>query len=153
MSVRSPKPEPNSFSLDDFYAKRSAAPSGETIPRFAVRAADAESTTTTTSAGVTRAALPPWHLRREARGPLPKLGGPVMVVRAVCLAWQGSPCWTCSEKCPVVGAISLDAGRPIVDVTRCDGCGECVAACPAPHNALKLAELARGPKSETETKE
>lgn len=135
--------EPRPFSLGDFYAERSSPTQGAPLPQFPVRAPAPEHTTT--SVGVTRPALPPWHLRREPRSvPVPKLGGPVTVVRSACLAWQGSPCWTCSERCPVEGAISLDAGRPRIDVARCDGCGECVAACPAPHNALKLAEHAPG---------
>lgn len=140
---RTTEPEGTPFSLGDFYAKRAPRATSASIPRFSVRAPDAP--LETTSVGVTRAALPPWELRREARaGGAPKLGGLVMVVRSACLAWGGTSCWTCSERCPVEGAITLDAGRPTIDVTRCDGCGECVAACPAPTNALKLAEHATG---------
>lgn len=126
------------FSLAGFYAKRAPGPPGAAIPTFEVRAP--ASPVPTTRVGVTRAARPPWELSRGRRAEgAPRLGGPVAVVRSACLAWQGSPCWTCSERCPVEGAITLDAGKPTVDVERCDGCGECVAACPAPHNALKLA--------------
>jgi ferredoxin len=143
-------PEPRPFSIGDFYARRSPSPNDAPLPQFAVRTPEADHRTT--SVGVTRTAVPPWRLHREPRaGSIPKLGGPVMVVRSACLAWQGSPCWTCSERCPVDGAISLDAGRPVVDVARCDGCGECVAACPAPHNALKLVEHALPGKAKEAT--
>lgn len=125
------------FSLGDFYAKRSPGAEGDAIPRFDVRVPTEPPETT--SVGVTRGVLPSWRMRREPRQrPTVKLGGPVYVVRSACLAWQGTPCWTCSEACPIEGAITVDAARPIVDASRCDGCGECVAACPAPHNALKL---------------
>ncbi|MCY1075671.1 4Fe-4S binding protein [Archangium lansingense] len=55
-----------------------------------------------------------------------------------CLAWQGSFCSTCSERCPVEGAITLESGRPHVEEARCNGCGLCVQVCPAPLNALEL---------------
>ncbi|HKP61667.1 MAG TPA: 4Fe-4S binding protein [Polyangiales bacterium] len=124
-----------SFSLDAFYARRPAAPAE--LPQFAVKAP--VEPVETTNVGVTRAAVPPWEVQQRNQAAT-ELGGPVTIVRSACLAWQGSACWVCSERCPVEKAIVLDdAGRPTVDVTRCNGCGECVAACPAPHNAIKLA--------------
>ena len=130
--------EKKPFSLGDFYAKRQ--PSAErdaAIPRFDVRVPEAMPATT--DVGVTRSPLPSWRMHREQRErPAAKLGGPVYVVRSACLSWQGTPCWKCSEVCPIEETITLDAGRPVIDAARCDGCGECVAVCPAPHNALKL---------------
>ena len=38
----------------------------------------------------------------------------------------------------VEGAIVVTAGRPHVVSSRCDGCGNCVAACPAPILAFEL---------------
>ncbi|HYO70348.1 MAG TPA: 4Fe-4S binding protein [Archangium sp.] len=58
-----------------------------------------------------------------------------------CLAWQGSFCGTCSERCPVEGAIAVESGRPRVVEERCNGCGLCVQLCPAPINALELIPL------------
>ncbi|MFO0675320.1 MAG: 4Fe-4S binding protein [Polyangiaceae bacterium] len=94
----------------------------------------------TTGVGVTRAPAPPWALARTASHALaaPPPGQKVRVVQSACLAWQGSPCWTCVERCPIEGAITTDGGRPTVDASLCDGCGQCVHACPAPTLALKF---------------
>ena len=62
----------------------------------------------------------------------------VRVRPRLCLAWQGSFCSTCSERCPVEGAISIESGRPRVVESRCNGCGLCVQVCPAPLNAFEL---------------
>ncbi len=55
-----------------------------------------------------------------------------------CLAWQGSFCSTCSERCPVEGAIVVESGHPRVVEERCNGCGLCVQVCPAPLNAFEF---------------
>lgn len=61
-----------------------------------------------------------------------------------CLAHFGSPCSSCVEHCPEPGAIALDARqRPWVDASACTGCGECVAACPAPRPAIAIGPEAR----------
>ncbi|MBN1205953.1 MAG: 4Fe-4S binding protein [Myxococcaceae bacterium] len=73
-----------------------------------------------------------------ARRSVPALGAVVSVRPQLCLAWQGSFCSTCAERCPVEGAIALDAGRPRVVAERCNGCGVCVRVCPAPLNAFEL---------------
>jgi Pyruvate/2-oxoacid:ferredoxin oxidoreductase delta subunit len=75
--------------------------------------------------------------RREA-AKAPALGATVRVRTGLCLAWQGSFCTTCVERCPVEGALVLEAGRPRVVAERCDGCGTCVRVCPAPLNAFEL---------------
>ncbi|WNG35011.1 hypothetical protein F0U61_16160 [Archangium violaceum] len=62
----------------------------------------------------------------------------VRVRPQLCLAWQGSFCSTCSERCPVEGAIALELGRPRVVEPRCTGCGLCIQVCPAPLNAFEL---------------
>ncbi|MCY1022779.1 4Fe-4S dicluster domain-containing protein [Pyxidicoccus sp. MSG2] len=68
----------------------------------------------------------------------PRLAATVRVRTQHCLAWQGSFCTTCVERCPVEGAIVVEAGRPRVVAANCDGCGTCVRACPAPINAFEL---------------
>lgn len=55
-----------------------------------------------------------------------------------CLSWQRSFCSVCVERCPVPGAIVLDAGRPRVVAETCTGCGICQHMCPAPVNAIMV---------------
>ncbi|WP_223756839.1 4Fe-4S dicluster domain-containing protein [Myxococcus sp. RHSTA-1-4] len=71
-------------------------------------------------------------------GTAPALGATVRVRTQLCLAWQGSFCTTCVERCPTEGAILVESGRPRVVPERCDGCGTCVRVCPAPLNAFEL---------------
>jgi len=49
-----------------------------------------------------------------------------------CLAFQGTVCTVCVEHCPVEGAITMEAGRPIINSESCTGCGVCLYVCPAP---------------------
>jgi ferredoxin len=81
--------------------------------------------------------------RSGAEGSLPVFSlRPGLVVARVrperCLAWQGSFCSTCAERCPIEGAITLERGRPRVEASRCNGCGDCARVCPAPLNALEF---------------
>lgn len=55
-----------------------------------------------------------------------------------CLAYQHSFCTTCSERCPVEGAIVIEGGFPRVLADRCTGCEICHQVCPAPENAILL---------------
>ncbi|MBZ0237287.1 MAG: 4Fe-4S binding protein, partial [Deltaproteobacteria bacterium] len=67
------------------------------------------------------------------------------VLESACLATR-SFCSVCVERCPRPGAIVVAHGRPRVVPEACDGCGRCVAACPAPVLAFTL--VARPPCSE-----
>lgn len=60
------------------------------------------------------------------------------IVPRDCVAWQGTTCSTCRERCPVDGAIGLEAGRPTVVAARCTGCAACIDPCPAPRPAIRL---------------
>lgn len=63
-----------------------------------------------------------------------------------CLAWQGTTCVTCQERCPAIGAITLDAHcRPIISAESCTGCGVCQHVCPAPQNAILIMPAAHRP--------
>ena len=70
--------------------------------------------------------------------------GTAAISRFDCLASPSGGCFACSERCPVPGAIRLDAGRPIVVAEHCTGCGTCQAVCPAPVNAVRITPAKRG---------
>ena len=57
-----------------------------------------------------------------------------------CLAYQGGICFTCSERCPVPGAITTKRGIPTVHADICTGCRVCHDLCPAPRNAILMVE-------------
>jgi ferredoxin-type protein NapG len=69
-------------------------------------------------------------------GGFPPIGEAKIDTR-VCLAWNGSVCWTCYDTCPLKGsALKLIAGRPAVDTAACSGCGRCEFACPAGNRGI-----------------
>jgi len=53
-----------------------------------------------------------------------------------CLAYRGTLCSTCRERCPQTGAIIVERGLPKVNAELCDGCGLCQELCPAPNPAI-----------------
>jgi Na+-translocating ferredoxin:NAD+ oxidoreductase RNF subunit RnfB len=55
-----------------------------------------------------------------------------------CLAYQNNFCTTCSERCPVPGAIVIEKGFPRVVPQVCTGCEICHQVCPAPENAILM---------------
>lgn len=55
-----------------------------------------------------------------------------------CLAYQGTGCSVCHDRCPVSGAIKLEQGLPRVVAEVCTGCQICHEVCPAPENAIRL---------------
>lgn len=140
-----PEPAPASgggFSLESFYSSRAQAgeATGSSIPVFSLREG-----LVVPQEGLSRIGMAPALSTPEsvsAPGPgrcaAPVAGMVVRVRPQLCLAWQGSFCSTCSERCPVEGAISVELGRPRVEESRCNGCGLCVQACPAPLNALEF---------------
>lgn len=62
----------------------------------------------------------------------------VTLQAAACIAYRGTLCTVCVERCPEPGAIVTAYGRPSIVSEACTGCGDCVAHCPAPINALLL---------------
>lgn len=61
------------------------------------------------------------------------------VIKAMhCLAYNGTLCTVCSERCPAEGAITLNSGRPVIHEEKCTGCGVCQHVCPAPYNAVAI---------------
>jgi len=55
-----------------------------------------------------------------------------------CLACQGNFCSTCVDRCPVIGAMKMDSGVPMVNMNLCTGCEICQEVCPAPTNAIRM---------------
>ena len=59
-----------------------------------------------------------------------------------CVAWAWKGCTECSEKCPYE-AITLDSSRrPIIDLSKCNGCGLCEYVCPS--SSLRAYTRSRG---------
>lgn len=61
-----------------------------------------------------------------------------LILDRFCLAWQGSFCSVCVERCPIPGAIATEMGKPRVVTDLCTGCKVCHEVCPAPKNAVFL---------------
>ncbi len=61
-----------------------------------------------------------------------------LILDRFCLAWQGSFCSVCSERCPEPGAILTENGKPRINPDLCTGCKICHEVCPAPKNAVFL---------------
>lgn len=59
-----------------------------------------------------------------------------LILDRFCLAWQGSFCSVCVERCPIPGAITTEMGKPRVAPDFCTGCRICHDVCPAPKNAV-----------------
>lgn len=71
------------------------------------------------------------------------------ILPTACVAFRGTLCVTCEERCPVPGAVVLERGRPRIDSELCDGCGVCVEVCPAPQKAIQrtpVSPLHRSPE-------
>lgn len=79
------------------------------------------------------------------RADQPRKMGVAYIERAACLAYTGSFCTVCSERCPVPGAITVADGRPTIRPEACTGCGVCAYVCPAPANAVVVMPLADRP--------
>ena len=87
-----------------------------------------------------------WGCTRKARLGVLRAGRPLKmwaawIDRMNCVAWTGSFCTVCSERCPVPGAITLEQGRPRVAESVCTGCGVCHGVCTAPVNAVGIMPL------------
>lgn len=57
-----------------------------------------------------------------------------------CITFYGSECGACARVCPVGDAAIYmdDAGRPVIKVEGCVGCGSCVRACVTSPPSLRL---------------
>ncbi|HEX8441758.1 4Fe-4S binding protein [Archangium sp.] len=148
--ARAPAPVPapaaapgGGFSLEAFYSSRSQAgeATGNSLPVFSLREGLVVPQDGVSRIGMAPPAPPgggPSSVSPGAPTGAPVPGMTVRVRPQLCLAWQGSFCSTCSERCPVENAIVIELGRPRVVEDRCNGCGVCVQVCPAPLNAFEF---------------
>jgi len=90
---------------------------------------------------------PPPREETSAFRPKPAADLPqvALILDRFCLAWQGSFCSVCVERCPEPGAILTEKGKPRVNPDLCTGCKICHDVCPAPKNAVFL--VTRKPRS------
>lgn len=147
VALPTPAAAPPVFSLEAFYASRTAGADADVaLPAFVISAptCDAEGHPIATAVRGTpelaNRVPAPWE--RATTKPLPS--GLVPRVRTTtCLAFR-STCTVCSERCPEEGAIRTSAGRPMVMAERCTGCGACVAACPAPISGFEIVPRSEG---------
>ncbi|MBK8477215.1 MAG: hypothetical protein IPL39_13240 [Opitutaceae bacterium] len=80
---------------------------------------------------VTRPALSP-------EGPVTEYSHIAVIAGRECLAYQGTGCTICVERCPVAGALVLEQGLPRVVASICTGCRLCHEVCPAPGQAIRI---------------
>ena len=75
----------------------------------------------------------------------PAVPGTFQIAADKCLAYRGTVCSVCRERCPIEGCIELVDHRPVISAELCDGCGLCVAGCPAPILAIRFVPPVRRP--------
>jgi len=85
--------------------------------------------------GARPAAIVPAHEPDSSTVDAPRVA---VIAGRHCLAYQGSFCSTCRERCPIEGAIVIERGLPRVNADLCNGCGICHDLCPSPVNAVLL---------------
>lgn len=78
---------------------------------------------------------------------IPKLMGTARITAQTCLAYNGTTCTVCSERCPVPDAIQISNGKPTIDEEACTGCGVCRYVCPSPENAILLMPIFTRPNT------
>ncbi len=88
---------------------------------------------------------PPTEALAPFRPPSAEAPQLALILDRFCLAWQGSFCSVCVERCPVPGAIVTEMGKPRVVPELCTGCRICHDVCPAPKNAVFLVSRKPGP--------
>ena len=81
------------------------------------------------------------------------------IVEHNCIAYNQDACRVCVDVCPRAAIGQDDKGRPVIDVSSCDGCGLCELKCPsvAIGNSSNLVGNGKGvvlrPRSEVSSEE
>lgn len=76
--------------------------------------------------------------RSTERAPIVPYSTIAVIAGRECLAYQGTSCTTCVDRCPVPGALVLTQGLPRVEPSICTGCRICHEVCPAPGLAIRI---------------
>jgi len=56
--------------------------------------------------------------------------GTSVIIKERCRGWKYGTCMRCFERCPNKAIYLTNSKSPMVDVSKCRGCGNCVDACP-----------------------
>lgn len=67
----------------------------------------------------------------------------VTINRQSCLPYLGPECGACAPSCPVPGALTMRAEKPVIDPELCTGCGLCREACIVEPKAIEIESLYR----------
>lgn len=78
----------------------------------------------------------PLRSRREfLLGRAPRPAAPQAIIGTGCLEGGGIVCQACRDACLPLAVRFLPApggaSHPVIDASRCTGCGECIEVCPA----------------------
>ncbi|HCX87753.1 MAG TPA: hypothetical protein DG761_06990 [Gammaproteobacteria bacterium] len=60
-----------------------------------------------------------------------------------CLPYLGPECGACAPSCPIPGALTWSAAKPVIDPGPCTGCGLCREACIVDPKAIEIKSLHR----------
>lgn len=63
--------------------------------------------------------------------------GLARIEESKCFAFKGPECGACAPACPL-DAITMQRNKPVLDESRCNGCGLCREACPVWGKAIVI---------------
>ncbi len=86
--------------------------------------------------------LPEKHKEGEQDGShsLPVLAKAV-INTGTCLPYIGPECGACADSCPVPGALLWNGAKPLIDNSKCIGCGLCRQVCVVEPRAINIISI------------